>query len=119
MTSIGPSLLITGEITSDEELVIDGRFSGQIVVRNAALTIGTRAQVEADIRGTRVQVLGKIQGNVAASDRIELGTSADVRGNLSANHIIVVDGATFTGRIDMDKRTVAAKVAQFKAAQPA
>ena len=119
MTTIGSSLLITGEIASEEDLVIDGRFSGQIVVRNAALTIGKLAQVEADIRGTSIHVLGQIQGNVAASERIELGTSADVRGNLSANRIVLVDGATFTGRIDMDKRTVAAKVAQFKAAQPA
>ena len=119
MTSIGPSLLITGEIASEEDLVIEGRFGGQIVVRNASLTIGKLAQVEADIRGTHVHVLGKIQGNVAASERIELGTTADVLGNLTANQIVLVEGARFNGRIDMDKRTIAARVAQFKAAQPA
>ncbi|HEY6361094.1 MAG TPA: polymer-forming cytoskeletal protein [Vicinamibacterales bacterium] len=119
MTTIGPSLFIAGEISSDEDLVIEGRFGGQIVLRNATLTIGKQAQVEADVHGARVQVLGQIRGNVAASERIELSATANVLGSLSANQVILVEGATFNGRIDMDKRTIAAKIAQFKAAQPA
>ena len=119
MTTIGPSLLITGEVSSEEDLVIEGRFGGQILIRNATLTIGKQAHVEADVRGARVHVLGNIQGNIAASERIELGPTAAVLGSLSANQVVLVEGATFNGRIDMDKRTIAAKIAQFKAAQPA
>jgi cytoskeletal protein CcmA (bactofilin family) len=119
MTTIGPSLLITGEISSDEDLIIEGRFDGLIALRHATLTIGSHAQVEADVRGARVHVLGSIEGNVAASERIELSATANVRGNLSANQVVLVDGAVFNGRIDMDKRTIAARIAQFKAAQPA
>jgi cytoskeletal protein CcmA (bactofilin family) len=119
MTTIGPSLSIHGEISSDEDLVIEGRVGGQIVMKNATLTIGKQARVDADVRGARVQVLGAIQGNIAATDRIELAPTAAVVGDLTANHIVLVEGATFTGRIDMDKRTIAAKVAQYKATQPA
>jgi cytoskeletal protein CcmA (bactofilin family) len=119
MTTIGASLFINGEISSEEDLVIEGRFGGQIVLRNGTLTVGTQAQVDADVRCARVHVFGKVQGNVAASDRIELGATAEVRGSLSANKVVLVEGATFNGRIDMDKRTIAARIAQFKAAQPA
>jgi cytoskeletal protein CcmA (bactofilin family) len=114
MTTIGPALAIQGEISSDEDLLIEGRVGGQIVIRNATLTIGPQARVEADVRGARVQVLGAIQGSIAATERIELAPTAAVVGDLSANRIVVIDGATFNGRIDMDQRTIAAKVAQYK-----
>jgi len=117
MTTIGPALSINGEISSDEDLVIEGRVGGQIMIRNATLTIGKEARVEADVRGARVQVLGAIQGNIAATERIELAPTAAVLGDLSADRVVVFEGATFNGRIDMDKRTIAAKVAQHKAGQ--
>jgi len=119
MTTIGPSLSIHGEISSDEDLVIEGRVGGHILLQNATLTIGKQAQVAADVRGARVQVLGAIQGNIAATERIELAPTAAVVGDLSADRIVLVEGATFNGRIDMDKRTIAARVAQFKVTQTA
>lgn len=118
MTTIGNSLTIQGEISSDEDLIIEGRVGGHIVMNNGTLTIGKQARVEADVRAARVQVLGSIQGNIAATERIELAQTAAVAGDLTANRILVVEGATFNGRIDMDKRTIAAKVAQYKATQP-
>ena len=120
MASIGRSVVITGEITSDEDLQIDGQIRGQIHLREtAALTIGPEAQVEADLRGARITVLGTVNGNIAATERIELGASANVTGNLSANQVVLVDGTRFHGRIDMDRRTIAVKVAQYKAEHPA
>jgi cytoskeletal protein CcmA (bactofilin family) len=122
MTTIGPALSIQGEISSDEDLIIEGRVGGHIVMKNGSLTIGKQARVDAHVRGARVQVLGALQGNIAATERIELAPTAAVVGDLSADRIVLVDGATFNGRIDMDKRTIAAKVAQYKdkdkAAQP-
>ena len=120
MTTIGRSLSIQGEISSDEDLIIEGRVGGHIVMKNATLTIGKEARVDADVRGLRVQVLGAIQGNIAATERIELAPTAEVVGDLTADRIVVIEGATFNGRIDMDKRTIAAKVAQYKdkATQP-
>ena len=117
MTTIGASLRINGEISCDEDLVIEGRVGGQIMMRNGTLTIGREARVEADVRGARVQVLGAIQGNIAATERIELAPTAAVVGDLSADRVVLFEGATFNGRIDMDKRTIAAKVAQYKSAQ--
>jgi len=114
MTNIGPEIRINGELSSDESLRIDGHIKGQIVLREAELTIGQSARVEADVRSMRVLVLGTVTGNISASERIELGATANVTGSLSANKVVIVDGARFNGRIDMDRRTIAAKIAQFK-----
>ena len=117
MTNIGPAIRIDGELSSDESLRIDGQVTGQINLRDAELTVGQSARVEADVRGARVLVLGAVTGNIAATERIELGATANVTGNLSANKVVIVEGARFTGKVDMDKRTIAAKVAQFKSEQ--
>ena len=115
MTTIGTSLILTGDLTSDEDLLIDGRVRGAVSVRNATLTIGEQARLESDVRGARVIVRGTVLGSIAATERIELQASATVSGNLSANHVVIEEGARFDGRIDMDQRTIAAKVAQFRA----
>lgn len=117
MTHIGPSVFIDGELISTEDLRLDGRVRGDIVMREAELTVGQSAQADADIRAVRVLILGTVNGNVTATERIELGVSAKVTGSLSANKVVIVDGARFTGRIDMDRRTIAAKIAQYKAEQ--
>lgn len=117
MTSIGATIVITGELTSGEDVTVDGRIDGQLLVRDAALTIGERAQIQADVRGARVVVRGLVSGAISASERIELTATATVDGSLSANRVVVADGAQFNGRIDMDQRTIAARVAHYKASQ--
>jgi cytoskeletal protein CcmA (bactofilin family) len=119
MTRLGRSLVITGELTSDEDVLIEGDMNGHVVLRAATLTIGEHAHIEAELRAARVQVRGTVTGSISATERIELFASAQVVGNLSANHVVIADGAQFGGRVDMDQRTIAARVAQFRAGQPA
>ena len=114
MTSIGPSIIIKGELTSTEDIVIDGQLSGHLHVRDAALTIGEHGRIDADVRGTRVLVLGNVTGNITATDRIELTASSAVRGSLSANRVVMADGARFDGGIDMNQRTIASKMTQHR-----
>jgi cytoskeletal protein CcmA (bactofilin family) len=115
MTIIGASLVITGELTSEEDLAIDGRVEGPVAVRGGTVTIGKQASVESDVRATRVIIHGVVKGAVSATDRIELHPSATVAGSLSANQVVIEEGALFNGPIDMGQRTIAAKVAQYKA----
>lgn len=118
MTTIGHSITIQGEVSSDESLRVDGTVRGQIHTRDAELTIGPSARVEADLRATRVLVLGTVRGNIAAGARVELGASSNVTGDITADTVVLVDGARFRGRVDMDKRTIASRVAQYRASQP-
>jgi len=114
MTHIGRSTVFNGELSTDEDLTIDGTVTGDVQVRQATLTIGEKAEVEADIHGVRVVVYGSLRGSITATARIELGPAAHVTGNLSADQVIIADGARFDGRIDMAKRTLALKMAQYK-----
>jgi cytoskeletal protein CcmA (bactofilin family) len=117
MGTIGPSLTITGEVTSDEDLAIEGRVRGYVTVRGATLTIGEQAHIDAELRGSRIVVAGRVEGGIVADQRIELQASAIVTGSLSATQVVIRDGARFQGGIDMAQRTIAAKVAQFRAAK--
>ena len=115
MLTIGASLVLTGELTSDEDLRIDGSVHDPVTARACTLTIGEGARLHGDVRGARILVLGAVSGAISATERIELFPSAVVAGSLSANRVVIAAGATFNGRIDMDQRTIAARVAQYKA----
>jgi cytoskeletal protein CcmA (bactofilin family) len=116
MTHIGASAVFDGDLTCDEDVTIDGQLVGAIHVREASLTIGRSGRVESTVRAARVVVHGTVQGTITASERIDLSPSAVVTGDLSAEIVVVADGAQLNGRVDMGRRTIAAKVAQYKAA---
>jgi cytoskeletal protein CcmA (bactofilin family) len=115
MTRIGPSFVICGEFESQEATVIEGRVDGFVYVKDAPLTITARGAVKADVRGTRVLVEGQLKGSISASERIELTPTAQVEGSLSADSIVMLEGARFTGGIDMNRRTLASKIDQYRA----
>jgi len=103
MTTIGPSLVIVGEITSREDITIHGRVRGQVRMEAGALLVAPSGNVDANVQGTRVTVHGTVAGDVAAAERIELTPTADVTGTLTTPALVLQDGATFNGVVDMDK----------------
>jgi cytoskeletal protein CcmA (bactofilin family) len=119
MTHIGKSVVFDGELTSDEDLRFDGTLKGHLHLRQASLTIGESATVEADIRAKQVLVHGTVQGSISAGERIELTTTATVNGSLTAERVVIADGARFNGGVDMGRRTIATKMAQYKSGQTA
>ena len=118
MTHLGPSISIRGEITSEEDLRLDGRVDGRVLVRHASFVLGPAGRADADLRAARVRIEGEAHGPVTATERIELAPTARVTGSLSADFIVMADGARFNGRIDMDRRTIAARVAEYQKAAP-
>ena len=105
MTIIGASLLITGEITSQEDITVHGRVKGQIRMEQGSLLVAPKASLDADVEGARVTIQGTLAGNVAAAERIELTPTADVSGTLTTCAIVMHDGARFNGLIDVDRQT--------------
>ncbi len=106
MTTIGASLLITGEITSQEDITIHGRVKGQIRMVEGSLLVAPKGGVDADVEGARVTIQGTLAGNVVAAERIELTPTAEVSGTLTTCAVVMHDGATFNGLIDVDRQTV-------------
>ena len=119
MTHIDKFVVFKGELSSDEDLRFDGTLKGHLHIRDATLTVGETATVDADIRAKHVIVQGTVQGSIAADDRIELTATAKVNGSLAAERVVIADGARFNGGVYMGRRTIARKVAQYRAAQAA
>ena len=115
MTHIGPAVSIVGDIECDTDLLVEGRVRGRIRLRDLTLIVGADGQIDGDIRSARVVVHGIVRGSIWAAERIEVTASGGVHGSLSANRIVIAEGAIVNGRVDMDRRTIAAAVAKYKA----
>jgi cytoskeletal protein CcmA (bactofilin family) len=101
--SIGKAVKILGQIFSREDLYIDGDVEGTIELMEHKLTIGPNGNIHAGIKAREVVALGAIQGNVEASDRIEIRKDAKLVGDIKTARIVIEDGAYFKGSIDIVK----------------
>lgn len=104
MTTIGASLIINGEITSNEDVTIQGQVLGTISMKEGALLIAQTANVKADTQATRLTIHGTFAGDIAASERVELSSTANVEGTLLAPAMVMQDGAVFNGSIEIARR---------------
>jgi cytoskeletal protein CcmA (bactofilin family) len=100
-TVIGSSIVIDGEISGEEPITILGTVKGKIAVAQGVV-VEAGATVEADIEGQTVLVSGKVTGNVTAREKLELRPESKMVGNAKAPRIVVADGASFKGNVDMD-----------------
>jgi cytoskeletal protein CcmA (bactofilin family) len=100
-TVIGAGITIEGEISTDDDIVVQGTVRGKVTAKEA-VTIEHGASVEADVTGGSLTVGGALTGNVTANDRVDLQSGARVIGNVKAARVTIADGAQFKGNVDMD-----------------
>jgi len=100
---ISKGLFVKGEITGTESLYIDGKVEGSINLPGNRVTVGRNGQVGANVTAREVVVLGKIKGNVSATDRVDIRAEGALSGDVSAARISIEDGAFFKGGIDIRK----------------
>jgi cytoskeletal protein CcmA (bactofilin family) len=100
---LGPSLHVKGEISGNEDLVIEGSVEGLVQLDERKLTVGATAKVTADVIAREVVVYGNVKGNLRAKDRIEIKKDGSVNGDLTTARIMIEDGAYFKGSIEIDK----------------
>ncbi len=98
---IGPTLVFKGELSADEDLVIEGTIEGTIAHHKKNLTIGKKGRVTADIHATSVIVEGELNGDINSDGLVSLAKGATVIGNIYCTRLVMEDGATFNGKIDM------------------
>jgi cytoskeletal protein CcmA (bactofilin family) len=101
--TIGKSLVIKGEVTGSESLYIDGRVEGSINLSGNRVTVGRNGVVSANINAREIVVLGKVRGNLTASDRVDIRSDGSLTGDVVAARISIEDGAFFKGGIDIRK----------------
>lgn len=103
VTQIGKSLKLAAEIRGGEDLYIDGEVVGSIELNGKNLTIGPNGRVEADVVAQSVTIMGQLDGNIRASDSIELRKTGTFLGNMVTARIIIEEGAVFRGSVDIVK----------------
>src|ERR1700721_2746275 len=103
LAQIGKSVVIKGDLSGSEDLYVDGQVEGTISLKNNSLTVGPHGQVKASVEAKGVVVQGKLDGNVQASDRVELRKSAVVNGDISTQRISIEEGAYLKGKGDFPR----------------
>jgi len=101
MANIGKSLRIKGDVEGDEDTVIEGRVEGRVSLKNHHLTVGANGEVQGEVSGKQVTVVGRVTGNVIASERIEVRETGQIQGDVISPRLLVTEGALINGAITM------------------
>ena len=100
--TIGASIFIKGDLSGEEDLVIEGRVEGKVDLKQNNVTIGKNGKVKADVFGKVVIIEGEVTGNVFAREQAILRQSGGIQGNIQAPRVVLEDGSRFKGSIDME-----------------
>jgi cytoskeletal protein CcmA (bactofilin family) len=126
VVNIGKSVVIKGELNGSEDLTIEGHVEGKIELKDHVLTIGPNGKIKAAVFAKAVIVLGEVNGNVTASEKVDIRDNGSVDGDLISPRVAIAEGAHFRGSIDMQRAGAkpgesrpAEKAAEQKPAQTA
>ena len=104
LVNIGKSVVIKGELSGSEDLTIEGQVEGKIELKDHLLTIGPNGRIKAQIFAKTVIVLGEVNGNVSASEKVEIRDGGSVDGDIVSPRVAIAEGAHFRGSVDMQKK---------------
>jgi cytoskeletal protein CcmA (bactofilin family) len=110
IATIGKSVVVKGELSGSEDLVVDGEVEGSIALRGQSLTVGPNGRVHANVEARNVILHGRVDGDIHASERVDLRKSASLSGDITTARISIEDGAFFKGTIDIQKPEPAPKI---------
>ncbi len=99
---IGPTIKIKGDISGDENLVIEGKVEGTVNLKGHDLSVGQSGVVQADIAASIVRIDGEVTGDISGAEKVVVSMNGRVKGNIVAPRVTLEDGAKFKGSIDMD-----------------
>lgn len=99
---IGQSICIKGELNGNEDLTIEGKVEGDIRLKDHNLIIGTNGKIKAEIFAKNITVMGEVDGNVHAEEKVEISKSGRLMGNITAPRVVIEDGARFKGSVEME-----------------
>ena len=104
---IGQSIFIKGDVSGDEDLVVDGRIEGTVSLMKSRLTVGANGNVRATVNVKALNIEGHIEGDVNAGENVVLTSSGRMQGNINAPRITLQDGCKFKGTIEMEMEPTA------------
>ena len=113
---IGSSIKIKGDITGNEDLLIEGQVEGEINISSHQVTVGQSGQVNANVTANNIKIEGTVKGDILGSEKVVIAKTGNVRGNIVSPRVTLEDGAVFKGSIDMDPSD--SKTTQMPLSQP-
>ena len=119
VVSIGKSVVIKGELNGSEDLTIEGHVEGKIELKDHVLTIGPNGKIKAAVFAKAVIVLGEVNGNVTASEKVDIRDGGSVDGDIVSPRVAIAEGAHFRGSVDMQRKGGAQPGQQKAVGQPA
>ena len=99
---IGSSILVQGDMTGDEDLVVQGRLEGGITLKKNQVTIGREGRVNATVSANTIRVEGTVEGELRGKEQVIVARTGSVNGNIVAPRVTLEDGCRFKGAIDME-----------------
>jgi cytoskeletal protein CcmA (bactofilin family) len=115
--AIGKSVQIRGEVKGSEDLLVDGLVEGTITLSDSRLTIGANATVQANVAARDVVILGKLNGDVNATGRVELRSGSQVKGDIRAGRLSIEENAVFSGKVDLIQSSASTERSASSASQ--
>jgi cytoskeletal protein CcmA (bactofilin family) len=119
MVNIGKSVVIKGELNGSEDLTVEGHVEGRIELKDHVLTIGPNGKIKAQVFAKAVIVLGEVNGNVTATEKVDIRDGGSVDGDIIAPRVAIAEGAHFRGSVDMQRKGQPAQQSSKAAAAPA
>jgi cytoskeletal protein CcmA (bactofilin family) len=104
MVNIGKSVVIKGELAGSEDLTVEGNVEGRIELKDHVLTIGPNGKIKAQVLAKSVVVQGEVNGNITATDKVDIREGGSVDGDLIAPRVAIAEGAHFRGSVDMQRK---------------
>jgi cytoskeletal protein CcmA (bactofilin family) len=104
MVNIGKSVVIKGELNGSEDLTIEGHVEGKIELKDHVLTIGPNGKIKAQVFAKAVIVLGEVNGNVTATEKVDIRDGGSVDGDIISPRVAIAEGAHFRGSVDMQRK---------------
>jgi cytoskeletal protein CcmA (bactofilin family) len=104
VVNIGKSVVIKGELNGSEDLTIEGHVEGKIELKDHVLTIGPNGKIKAAVFAKAVIVLGEVNGNVTASEKVDIRDGGSVDGDIISPRVAIAEGAHFRGTVDMQRK---------------
>ena len=104
VVNIGKSVVIKGELNGSEDLTIEGHVEGKIELKDHVLTIGPNGKIKAQVFAKAVIVLGEVNGNVTATEKVDIRDNGSVDGDIVSPRVAIAEGAHFRGTVDMQRK---------------
>lgn len=100
--TIGPSISIRGDVSGDEDLVVQGQVEGTVTLKQNNVTVGKEGRIKANVHARVIEIEGQVEGDLRGDEQVVVRRSGNIRGNVVAPRVTLEDGCRFKGSIDMD-----------------